>query len=110
MLEPVEERQDEPRRPVRTRASAVGETVRLHRDEQEVDGLLQPLRGLELRGALAVVSHERQAFGGNHRRGLRPRDADDALAGERQPDAERTPDRPGPEHRDAHSGRVADRG
>ena len=84
---------------VRMSRDAVVETVRLDRDEQEVDGLLQPLRDLELLGVLAVVGHERQAFGGNRRRGLRPRHADDALAGERHADAERTPTAPGPRPR-----------
>ena len=85
------------------RAIAVVEPGCLHRDEQEVDGLVELLHGLERARTARVVGDERQAVVGDRRGRLRPSDADDPLARERQATRERAADRPGPENGGRHA-------
>ena len=109
VLEPVEERHDECRR--RGHAlERLGQGGRLHRDEQQARRARRaPPPPRAAPGAPAVLL-ERQPVARDQRRRLGPRDADDPLAGAREPDGQLPPTAPGPSTATVTSARDPSRG
>jgi hypothetical protein len=99
VLEPVEQRQDDSRTRLDP-AQGVIETGRLHRDEQQLDGLVQLLDGAWPHGPDLGATSQRKSVGRDRSDRGGPGDAHHVQARLGKRDGERSPDSPGSQHAD----------